>query len=111
MLRHRPVERGGLAQRLIWLLQSQEPMPGNANMFEDVVKALHAVRVRIAQPGHQPDIEDPGAIVHFTTIAAFGDALIGPRQRQASGAKERVQRERFEKWFSDLTDLYLRAAS
>jgi AcrR family transcriptional regulator len=102
--------RGGLAQRLIWLLQSQEPMPGNANMFEEVVKALHAVRVRIAQPGHQPDIEDTRAMVHLTTIAAFGDALIGPRLRQASGPKEQVQRERFEKWFIGLLDLYVDAA-
>jgi len=48
--------------------------------------------------------------VHLTTLAAFGDALIGPRLRQASGEKEKARRERFEKWFSDLTDLYLRAA-
>jgi hypothetical protein len=36
--------------------------------------------------------------------------LIGPRLRQASGAKEQVQRERFEKWFIGLLDLYVDAA-
>ena len=31
---------------LIWLLQAQEQMPGQANvtMFEDIVKGLHAIR-------------------------------------------------------------------
>jgi AcrR family transcriptional regulator len=103
------VYRDGLAQRMIWLLQSQEPprAPGSPSMFEEIVKGLHAVRLRIAAPGHVPDIEDTRAVVHLTTIAAFGDALLGPRLRQFSGASERAQRERFEKWFSSLVDLYL----
>ena len=50
---------------------------------------------------------DTRAVVHLTTIAAFGDALIGARLRQTSGTKERAARERFETWFSDLLDLYL----
>jgi AcrR family transcriptional regulator len=104
--------RSGLAQRMIWLLQSQDPPPadGRMNMFEEIVKALHTLRLKFARPGHTPDIEDTRAVVHLTTIAAFGDALIGPRLRQTSGAKERAQRERFEKWFSALLDLYIDTA-
>jgi hypothetical protein len=80
------------------------------NMFEEIVKALHTLRLKFARPGPTPDIEDTRAVVHLTTIAAFGDALIGPRLRQTSGAKERAQRERFEKWFSALLDLYIDTA-
>ncbi len=106
------VYRDGLAQRMIWLLQAQEPprAPGSPSMFEEIVKGLHAVRLRIAAPGHVPDIEDTRAVVHLTTIAAFGDALLGPRLRQLSGAQESVRRDRFEKWFSDLVDLYVGTA-
>ncbi len=104
--------RNGLAQRTIWLLQSQDPPPAaaNLNMFEDIVKALHDLRLRIARPGNVPDIEDTRAVVHLTTIAAFGDALIGSRLRQASGPQERALRERFEKWFSELVNLYIGSA-
>ena len=104
--------RDGLAQRTIWLLQSQEQMPASANvtMFEDIVQGLHAIRQRYALPGHVPDIEDTRSVVHLTTIAAFGDALIGTRLRSASGAGEEARRERFIKWFSDLLDMYFDAA-
>ena len=102
--------RDGLAQRTIWLLQSQEQMPGNATMFEDIVQSLHTIRQRYALPGHVPDIEDTRSVVHLTTIAAFGDALIGTRLRSASGAGEEARRERFIKWFSDLLDMYFDAA-
>jgi AcrR family transcriptional regulator len=99
--------RDGLAQRMIWLLQSREPPPAavSLNMFEDIVQALHQVRLRFASTA--PDIEDTRAVIHLTTIAAFGDALIGPRLRQKSAAGEAEARARFEKWFSGLLDLYL----
>jgi hypothetical protein len=54
-----------------------------------------------------PDIEDTRAVIHLTTLAAFGDAIIGPKLRQGDGEKERAQRDRFEKWFAELLDLYL----
>lgn len=102
--------RDGLAQRTIWLLQSQEQMPGNASMFEDIVQSLHAIRQRHALPGHVPDIEDTRSVVHLTTLAAFGDALIGTRLRSASGEGEEARRERFIQWFAKLLDMYFDAA-
>jgi len=65
------------------------------------------LRLNIAAPGTVPDIEDTRAVIHLTTLAAFGDAIIGPRLRQGHGEKEHAQRVRFEKWFAELLDLYL----
>ena len=69
--------------------------------------ALHALRLKFAAPGTVPDIEDTRAVIHLTTIAAFGDAVIGPRLRQGRGVTERAARERFETWFAQLLDMYL----
>jgi AcrR family transcriptional regulator len=104
--------RDGLAQRTIWLLQSQEAPPPQVNvtMFEDIVQGLHAIRQCYALPGHVPDIEDTRSVVHLTTIAAFGDALIGPRLRNVSGPQEEAQRDRFIQWFAGLLDMYFDAA-
>lgn len=100
--------RDGVAQRLLWLIQSgTEQTPGGLKLSEEIVDALHAVRVKIAAPGRAPDIQDTRAVIHLTTLAAFGDAVIGPRLRQGDGAKERAQRDRFEKWFAELLDLYI----
>jgi hypothetical protein len=66
--------------------------------------------VKLAAPGTVPDIEDTRAVIHLTTIAAFGDAVIGPRLRRGHGEKERAARERFESWFVALLDLYMTAA-
>ena len=103
--------RDGLAQRVIWLMQSQEPPPAQgAGMFEDIVKSLHAIRIRYALPGHTPDIEDTRAVVHLTTIAAFGDAVIGPRLRNGAGPAQEARREHFILWFTKLLDMYFDAA-
>lgn len=100
--------RDGMAQRLLWLIQSAAPQtPGGLRFFDEIVEALHALRLKFAAPGTVPDIEDTRAVIHLTTIAAFGDAIIGPRLRQAGGAKERAARERFERWFGELLNLYL----
>jgi AcrR family transcriptional regulator len=101
--------RDGVAQRMLWLIQSASlETPGGARFFDEIVEALHALRLKFAAPGTAPDIEDTRAVIHLTTIAAFGDAVIGPRLRQTSGEKERAARDRFETWFSALLDLYLR---
>jgi AcrR family transcriptional regulator len=104
--------RDGMAQRILWLIQSAPPeTPGGLKFFDEIVAALHALRLKLAAPGTVPDIEDTRAVIHLTTIAAFGDAVIGPRLRQASAAKERAARDRFETWFAELIDLYMTAAS
>ena len=100
--------RDGMAQRILWLIQSAAPQtPGGLKFFDEIVEALHALRLKFAAPGTVPDIEDTRSVIHLTTIAAFGDAMIGARLRQASGERERAARERFEAWFSELIDLYL----
>ena len=100
--------RDGLAQRMVWLMQSAPaPVAANLGLFEDAVQRFHTVRQKFAKPGKAPDIADSRAVVHLLTIAAFGDALIGARLRQA-GAKEDAARAAFEKWLSQLLDMFLR---
>jgi AcrR family transcriptional regulator len=100
--------RGGVAQRMLWLIQSATlETPGGVRFFDEIVEALHQLRLKFAAPGTVPDIEDTRAVIHLTTLAAFGDAVIGPRLRQTSGEKERAARDRFETWFAGLLDLYL----
>lgn len=101
--------RGGLAERVVWLLQAPgaEAVPG-LTVFDEIVAALHDLRRKFALPGHEPDIADTRHVVHLVTIAALGDALLGARLRQAGDA-EAAARARFEKWFSDLITLFMRA--
>jgi AcrR family transcriptional regulator len=102
--------RGGLAQRMVWLMQSEAaPPPGGLTIFEGIVAALHEVRTSFARPGHPPDIADTRAVVHLTTIAALGDALMGARLRQTAGTEERAQGAAFEKWFGALITQFLRS--
>jgi AcrR family transcriptional regulator len=102
--------RGGLAERMVWLMQSEAaPPPGGMTIFEGVVAALHEVRTSFARPDNPPDIADTRAVVHLTTVAALGDALMGARLRQCAGAAERAQGAAFEKWFSALVTLFLRS--
>jgi AcrR family transcriptional regulator len=93
--------RNGLAQRILWLLQAPAgPGPSALPMFEEIVQTLHSLRVSLAGPGIAVNEFDSRAIVHLTTIAAFGDAIVGPRLRQASDAdEEAASRRRFEAWF------------
>jgi AcrR family transcriptional regulator len=100
--------REGLAQRMVWLMQSKESPPGRPDLFEDVVQRFHAVRRTFVPGGGEPDMADTRAVIHLTTIAAFGDALIGPRLRNA-GPKETEEREAFERWYAGLLDMYLSA--
>lgn len=102
--------RDGLAQRMIWLMQSDQ-QTGAAGLpaFDELVEALHAMRLRIAGPNPRFDIADTRAIVHMTTVAAFGDAIIGKRlRRAASPAEETVLRQKFETWFGEFLNVYMR---
>jgi AcrR family transcriptional regulator len=102
--------RNGLAQRMVWLMQSGSLVMGPAGlpMLDEMVLTLHALRERLAGPGVQVDIADTRAIVHLTTFAAFGDALLGKRLRRApDAAQEIAQRQRFENWFGELLNVYM----
>jgi len=104
--------RDGLAQRMIWLFQSGQPMaPQGLPVFDEMVEALHAFRLSWASPDSHLDIEDTRAIIHLTTIAAFGDAILGPRLRRAENAAEEARlRTRFEHWFGEMLNVYFRNA-
>ncbi len=99
--------RDGLAQRMVWLMQSNQPMGAvGLPAFDELVEALHVLRLRMAGPDPGFDIADTRAIVHLTTIAAFGDAILGPRLRRAAApAEETARREYFEDWFSGLLNV------
>lgn len=100
--------RGGLAQRVMWLLQSSaQPIAGERPLFDEIVNTLHEVRLRIAKPGAKVDIADSRAIVHLITIAAFGDAIIGARLREFRGETQPDAGAKFEAWFRDLLFLYI----
>ena len=54
------------------------------------------------------DIADTRAIVHLTTIAAFGDAILGKRLRRApDSAEEIARRQWFENWFGEFLNVYM----
>lgn len=97
--------RGGVAQRLVWLLQSDAlPPPGQFPMVDALTANMHALRQRIARPGHAPDIADTRHIVHLIAVASLGDALLGPRLH--GGAQSSPA---FEAFLSDLVGLFLTA--
>jgi AcrR family transcriptional regulator len=99
--------RDGLAQRTLWVLQAPARRGGqNLLAFEEIVEALHARRLKAASPGVCVDKAQTRAIVHLTTIAAFGDALVGSRLRGCSSADEPAARRRFVKWLAALLDTY-----
>ena len=102
--------RDGLAQRMVWLMQSGAVAIGPAGLptLDEMVLALQALREKMAGPGVAIDIADTRAIVHLTTIAAFGDAILGKRLRQAPNAEEETaRRDRFENWFSEMLNVYM----
>ena len=101
--------RDGLAQRMVWLMQSQAPM-GVVGLpaFDELVEALHAMRLRMAGLNQDFDIADTRAIVHLTTIAAFGDAILGKRLRRAESPNDEIaQRAWFEDWFGEVLNVYM----
>ncbi|MXP25359.1 TetR family transcriptional regulator [Altererythrobacter indicus] len=100
--------RNGVAERLVWLLQSGvTPPEERLKLFDDVVDSLHAVRRKFASPGNEPDIADTRHIAHLTTVAALGDALFGQRLRQA-GEHEEEERTAFEAFVRELIEGFLR---
>ena len=98
--------REGLAQRLLWMLQSGPPPAGSAlPIFEEMVDHLHAIRLRLARPGETIDVEDTRAMVHLTVVAAFGDAVIGQRLRRSPTPQADAEgARRFADWYAHLLD-------
>jgi AcrR family transcriptional regulator len=98
--------REGLAQRMLWMLQSGPPPAGSAlPIFDEMVGHVHAIRLRLAAPGQTVDIEDSRAMVHLTVVAAFGDAVIGQRmRRQPTPEADAEGAKRFADWFARLLD-------
>lgn len=91
--------RGGLAQQLIWLAQSEALRDADTGPFEDLVEALYARRLVGAPPGRKPERADTRNLVHLVVMAAFGDALIGPLFRNTRDAdEERRRSQQFEDW-------------
>ena len=98
--------REGLAQRMLWILQSGPPPAGGAlPIFEEMVDHLHAIRVRLAKPGEAVALEDTRAMVHLTVVAAFGEAVIGQRLRRSPSPEADAEgAARFADWFARLLD-------
>jgi AcrR family transcriptional regulator len=96
--------RSGLAQRVVWMLQANADQgSGGLSILEEIVAELHALRLRLANPGQVVDEVDTRRYVHLVIVVAFGDAMIGPRLRGAASlAQEITAREGFESWFAEL---------
>lgn len=105
--------RGGFGQRVVWLLHSGELPPlgqTGSGLIDEIAQRLHALRSEHAPPGHEPDLADSRAIVHLITVAALGDALIGPRLRRAPDeAAEIEERRAFEDWLAVLINAHIEA--
>ena len=101
--------REGLAQRMLWILQSGPPPAGGAlPIFEEMVDHLHAIRLKLARPGVTIAREDTRAIVHLTVVAAFGDAVIGQRLRRSPTPEADAEAAaRFADWFARLLDEWI----
>ncbi len=98
--------REGLAQRMLWILQSGPPPAGSSlPIFEEMIDHLHAIRLSIARPGEIVDQEDTRAMVHLTVVAAFGDAVIGQRLRRSQTLEADAEgAANFAEWFARLLD-------
>jgi len=101
--------RGGLAQRLAWLLV-EDPDGGRLNnpmILREITDTLHARRVAAAPPGSEITRSDTEALVHLVAIAAFGEAIYGTQLRRSAGIDEGEESaRRFRAWFADLVHRY-----
>jgi AcrR family transcriptional regulator len=97
--------RGGLAQRLAWLLV-EDPDGGQANnpmILREITDALHARRLAAAPPGSEIARSDTEALVHLVGIAAFGEAIYGTQLRYSAGSDDSEESTRqFRTWFAGL---------
>jgi len=107
--------RGGFAQRIVWLIQSEAQSPDQQtgpSLVEEMAERLHALRVQLSPPGRAPDLADSQAVVHLITVAALGDALVGARLRRAGDeAAEISRRDAFEDWLAALINRHIQGGS
>ncbi len=103
--------RNGLAQRMVWLMQSGRLFMGPAGLPACSTNwCWRCRRMRNAWRGwiSNVDIADTRAIVHLTTITAFGDAILGKRLRRAQSPDDEIsQRAWFENWFGEMLNVYM----
>jgi AcrR family transcriptional regulator len=97
--------RGGLAQRLAWLMV-EDPDGGPANnpmILREIADTLHARRVAAAAPGSPVAREDTEFLIHLVAITAFGEAMYGGQLRQSAGIDGgEVTLGQFRAWFAAL---------
>ena len=97
--------RGGLAQRLAWLLV-EDPEGGRANdamILREIADTLHARRVAAAAPGSEIARDDTEWLIHLVATSAFGDAMYGAQLRRSAGiAGGEESARRFRAWFAAL---------
>ena len=103
--------RDGLAQRMVWLMQSGSLMgaAGLARVGRNGAGLACLSRKSWAGPARAFDIADTRAIVHLTTFAAFGDAMLGTRLQAARKSRKKKSRcaQWFEHWFGELLNVYI----
>jgi AcrR family transcriptional regulator len=97
--------RDGLAQRLAWLatIDPEGEAAVAAMVLRDIADSLHVRRVAAAPPGLAPARADSEMVVQLIAVAAFGDAIIGPRLRRSAGLPPtRDSERRFRAWLAAL---------
>ena len=97
--------RNGLAQRLAWLatVDPGGEVAGAAMVMRDIADVVHARRLAAAQPGAAVERTDTEWLLHLVAVAAFGDAIFGPRLRRSAGLPPTGDSEtRFRTWFAAL---------
>src|SRR5437879_2351895 len=79
--------RGGLAQRLAWLLvEDPDAAPANnAMILREIADTLHARRAAAATPGSTIAREDTEWLIHLVATSAFGEAMYGAQLRRSAG--------------------------
>jgi len=97
--------RGGLAQRLAWLLV-EDPDGGAANtalILREIADTLHARRVAAAAPGATIARSDTEWLIHLVATVAFGEAIYGGQLRRSAGIEGGEESARqFRAWFAAL---------
>jgi len=71
--------------------------------MRDIADQVHARRVAASPGDLAPERADTEALIHLIAVAAFGDAIFGPRLRRSAGLPATRQGERrFRAWLAAL---------